>query len=358
MIISGICFLYAEISLNYRRNVLYSRVTAMKSLYSFLALTCALIPWTRVMAQTTLTSSTPVIGFYKFDVPAGTSAWTCGLVTKKQFQGAMSGTVPSSAKSTITVSTAAWSPATFDLHYVEILSGAQQGLIIDIDPATPNTTTQLTVIGKTTGPGSLGLEGNESFCIRRHATLGTVFKNGAGLQAFSDLVTIIGVDGQEKLFGFDGTNWRDGGFTVFSDNVIIYPGQGFLITSGSGAQLTFGGAEVAYVRSGPLKVPAYGGKRNLIGIVSPVVSTPSSAASSVAGSGLGLVAFLNPFSDVINTFSNDGQLRDQAIFGSDGQKLVDGSFSVDRSGFLFPNGSVFVTTPASDVLYTQPALVP
>ena len=315
-------------------------------------------------AQPALTSSTPVIGFYKFDVPAGTSAWTCGLVTKKQFQGAISSTVAGASKSTITASTANWLPGEFDLHYVEILSGPQTGLIIDIDPSTPNTATELTVLGKTTGLGSLGLTGTETFCIRHHATLGTVFKNGAGLQAFSDLVTLVGDDGKGKPFGFDGAAWVDGiGFTIASDNKIIYPGQGFLITSGSSVQLTFGGDVVAYVRSGPLKVPVYGGKQNLVGIVNPLVSTnptdPNYTTSSVLGSGLGLVNFLDPFSGIISTYSTDGGLKTAAVFGSDGATLVDGiNFTTDRSNTPFRNGSAFTVTPPADALYTQPAIIP
>ena len=334
----------------------------MKRPTLLLALTCALLPHSGAMAQTTLTSSTPVIGFYKFDVPVGTSAWTCGLVTKKQFQGAMSSTLPSGSKSTVNVSTATWQPGAFSLHYVEILSGPQEGLIIDIDPTTPNTATQLTVIGKTSGPNGLGLTGTENFCIRKHATLATVFKSGGGLAAYTDYVTLIDGNGLEKAFGYSGTQWFDGGFSIPSNNQIIYPGQGFLITSESAIQITFGGDEVAYVKSGPLKVPVYANKRNLVGVLSPVVSTnPLDSAypsSSVPGSSLGLVAFLEPYTDVINTFTTDGLFADDAVFGSNGSTLVDGGFFLDRSSTPFRNGSVFAITPQVDSLYTQPALVP
>ena len=36
-------------------------------------------------------SSTPVIGFYKFNVPTGNSIWTSGFITKTEFQGASEG---------------------------------------------------------------------------------------------------------------------------------------------------------------------------------------------------------------------------------------------------------------------------
>ena len=310
-----------------------------------------------IMAQT---GASPIIGFYKFTVPSGTSAWTCGLVTKKDFQGAMSATATAGTKSTITASSATWAVGAFPLHYVEILSGPQTGLILDIDPTVANTATQLTVIGKTTGAASFGLTGTETFCIRRHNTLGTVFQNGAGLQDFSDLVTLINDQGKEIVYGLSGGAWVDGGdfFTPKSDT-ILYPGQGFLISTGASTLLTFGGGSVAYVRNGPLKIPVYAGKRNLIGIVSPLVATPPDATSTVPGSSLGLVSFLNGFSDIINTFSNDGLLRDSAVFGSDFVNLVDGqTFSVNKNNTPFANGSAFASTPPTDTIYTQPSLVP
>lgn len=334
----------------------------MKCLFPVLAfLLCGLPP---AFAQTPLASSTPVIGFYKFDVPAGTSAWTCGFVTKKQYQGLIAATVAGTTKSTISIATPAWTPASFDLHYVEILSGPQAGLIIDIDPATPNTANQLTVIGKTTGTGGLGLTGTESFCIRRHATLGTILKNGAGLQPFSDLVTLIDDEGKGTPYGFDGTGWVDGvGFVVPANDKIVYPGQGYLITAGSPVQITIGGDAVAYVHSGPLKIPVYGGKRNLVGILNPLVSTdpadPRYAASSVPGASLGMVEFLDPFSGIISTYTTDGALRTAGVFGTDGVYLVDGvDFFTDRSNAAFRNGTAFAVTPPADKLYTQPALLP
>ena len=76
------------------------------------------------------------------------------------------------------------------------------------------------------------------------------------------------------------------------------------------------------------------------------------------GSALGLVAFLNPFSDIINTFSADGLLSDAAVFGSDGTDLVDGNFVVNQNATPFRNGSVFAVTPPVDSLYTQPSIIP
>ena len=66
-------------------------------------------------AQTALTSSTPVIGFYKFDVPSGTSTWSCALVTKKDFQGAASSIV-GGATSTINVAGTPFSAGSFNSH--------------------------------------------------------------------------------------------------------------------------------------------------------------------------------------------------------------------------------------------------
>src|SRR6186997_1294032 len=77
-------------------------------------------------ANAQATSATPVVGYYKFDVPAGTSTWVCGFVTKKDFQGAATSTAPGAPvggePTTVITQTGASFPA-FGLHYVEILSG-------------------------------------------------------------------------------------------------------------------------------------------------------------------------------------------------------------------------------------------
>jgi hypothetical protein len=309
-----------------------------------------------LMAQS---SSTPVIGFYKFTIPTGTSLWTCGLVTKKDFQGAMTGTATVGTKSTITVDSATWAANSLPLHYVEILSGPQTGLILDIDPATPNTATQLTVLGKTTGAGSFALTGTETFCIRAHATLAKVFLNGAGLNAGTDSVTLIGSAGRAS-YRWTGT-WENADGDDAS-NTIVYPGQAFLITNGKGAvsTLTFGGGEVAYVKSGPTKIPLYRGIPNLVGIINPLVSTDPAdsffASSQNILGDFGLVSALNPGSDNVSIRQNNGNLT------ATGSYLVNGTMidadDNDATNVAVRNGIGIIINVSQDRTWTAPALQP
>jgi hypothetical protein len=304
-----------------------------------------------VLAQP-LTSATPVIGFYKFDVPVGTSIWTCGLVTKKDFQGAAT-SMTAGATSVITSTTAAW-PA-FPLHYAEILSGPQTGLILDI---LSNTATTITVKGNT---ASFGLTGTEQFCIRAHATLGTVFKDGGGLTAGTDFVTLIGETGR-KTYAFNGSFWEDEEVND-ANNIIVYPGQAFLITHSAGttATVTFGGDKVAYVKSGPTKIPLYPGIPNLIGSPNPLVSTnvadPYFAASSSTLGAYGFVQGLQAGSDFIEIRSNTGALASQGVFSSNGSFIEDSELN-DGGTVPVRNGTGLIISVSGSRLMTVPSLLP
>jgi hypothetical protein len=216
-----------------------------------------------ILAATMLTqvasaqsSTTPVIGYYKFDVPAQVSAWTCNFVTKKTFQGAMTGSavgVPlpnTDPTAVITQTGAGWAVnslaetvynpgnPTTEAHvpkfYVELLSGSAEGRILDVISNTADTVRVAGVIPA----------GTTTYCIRAHNTLGKVFAGGAGLEAFSDNVQIFFGDGTSAIASYDGANWSDisGNLTwAPNDDLPIYPGQGFLITAADARVVTFGG---------------------------------------------------------------------------------------------------------------------
>ena len=324
----------------------------MKRLYPVLAFTCALLPLPGAMAQTTLTSSTPVIGFYKFDVPVGTSIWTCGLVTKKAFQGQAS-SMTSGTNSTLTMNGAAW--PTFGLHYVEILSGAQSGLVLDI---LSNTATTLQLKGNT---ASLGLSGTESFCVRSHSTLGSVFQGGAGLNGGTDTVTLVRDTGR-KTYAWNGSGWEDGDLND-AGNTIIYPGQAFLINNGKGSPstVTFGGGEVAYVKSGPIKVPLYRGIPNLVGLVNPLVSTTIGDSNFASSNNLlgnfGLVSSLSAGNDTVALRQNNGSLTPAGVYQSNGSNLEDGELN-DGSNVQVRNGVGLIISVQADRTWTVPSLLP
>jgi hypothetical protein len=301
-------------------------------------------------AQTS--SSTPVIGYYKFDVPSGTTAWNCAFVTKKDFQGAATSITAGTPNSTIAVTGTPFTAGAFNLHYVEILSGARTGLILDV---VSNTTSQIVVEGNST---ALGLTGTETFCVRKHATLSTVFANGGGLAPVDDTVEVFSDTGSSILAAYDGAQWVDAVDFVTPRNPIIYPGQGFKISSLAGSTVTFGGNEVSYVKTGPTKIPVFSGVINLVGVINPLVSTTPPAPGDVATlSQLGFES-LAPVDDLVTVFSTNGVFSEN-IFVHDGSQVVDGVDFVTPKGTVpVRNGQAFQISPLSDGLYTQPQLVP
>lgn len=302
-------------------------------------------------------SSTPVIGFYKVTIPAGTSAWTCSFVTKKDFQGAASSIVGGPTTSLVNVSGSPFTPAAFNLHYIEILSGPHAGMVFDIETTPANTASAITVKGNL-GAGGLALTGTETFCIRKHATISSILSAGGGLTPIDDSVEVFSSTGSSTILTWDGTQWVDGVDFVTPKDVIVYPLQGFKVNSLSGATVTFGGGAVSYVKQGPTKAPVYSGVVNLVGVLSPLADTVSvDPMFSTPLSSLGLGS-LFPVDDLVTRFSTNG-LMTETFYAHDGTLVVDGiDFVTPKGADRISNSQAFQISPLSDGVYTQPQLTP
>jgi hypothetical protein len=329
------------------------------SLLGFVA--AALLP-ASAPAQGT-SSATPVIGYYKFNVPTGSSLWVSGFVTKKDFQGQAT-SVAGGATSSITQTGANWTAGAFNLHYVEILDGPWAGLVLDV---VGNSSSSVTVDGNL-GAGGFNVAQNVRYCIRRHATLGTIFAGGAGLTAFEDSVKLFYDDGSGRSFYYDDTPPGQivaDDFTTPKNDEKVYPGQGMLITAGGPRQLTFGGNEVSYVKDSVTKVPLYGSKTNLVGRINPVVAaTPLGTglaaieSSPVGSAAMGLIdSGLVEYEDEILHFGLNGtQFTRLGIYYYDATQdtIVDGGGTPVTANI--PHGSALVLKPSGDRYYTQPAV--
>lgn len=316
-------------------------------------------------AQTS--SSTPVIGYYKFAVPTGKSIWSCAFVTKKDFQGAAT-SVAGGANTVITQTGAGWTvnqfqtsatPATASSHYVEILSGPSTGTIADI---VSNTATTVTIEGNW---------GNTAFtyAIRKHATLGTVFKT-AGLSPFEDEILIFNDLGQSSRYQFDDTPGAEHivdavDQVTIKDNVVLYPGQGFVLTIGPAKTLTFGGNEVSYVKTGVTRIPLYQGIPNLVGLMDPLVaSAPLTATAANERHTLGTVGLIEsglaPFEDEIALFGiSGGSYTRTGLFYYDDTNvpgdIVDSTTFANANNTQIANGTGFLVKPLSAPrIYVQP----
>ncbi len=307
-------------------------------------------------------SSTPVIGYYKFTVPQGNSLWTCAFVTKKDFQGTAT-SVTGGAQSTITQTGATWSVDGFNTsgapgkssHYVEVLDGPNAGMVFDI---VSNQNSSLVVDGNA---GSSAFK----YCVRKHATLGSIFAT-AGLSPFEDKITLFYDTGAKKDFYFDDTDngILESDFTTVATNEVVYPGQGFLLNVVTSKQLTFGGGELSYVKDSPTRIPLYGNRLNIVGMMNPIVaSAPLTAAAGNEVTVLGATGLLGSslaeYEDEVQKFglTGGGVFTKLATYYFDaGQGDI-----VDINGTPFggtvsvPNGAAFVVRPVADRVYVQPA---
>ena len=322
-------------------------------------------------ASAQASSSTPVIGYYKFDVPSGKSIWSCNFVTRKEFQSAATSVAPTGANTVITQTGAGWStnqfqtsatPLTTSSHYVEILSGPTAGSVADI---VSNTSSTVTIEGNW-GAASF------TYAIHKHATVLSIFKT-AGLGPFEDEVLIFDDQGVAHKYLYDDTVGAESmvDATTFSnkDNDVVYPGQAFVLTIGTVKTLTFGGAAVSYVHTGPLKIPLYGGgKPNLVGLMDPIVaSAPLTATATNERHNVGAIglqgAGLAAFQDEIGIFGISGGAftKTATLYYDDTPPgfIVDSITFADAGATPIPNGTGFLVTPlGASTVYTQPQLVP
>lgn len=303
--------------------------------------------------------SSPIVGYYKFTVPKGQSLWVSGLVTKKEFQTRASSLSPGTSFSTIHFDTSL--TGTFDLHYVEILEGPWAGLVLDIESHTDHS---VTVRGNI-GSSGFNLPSDVAFAIRKHATLGELFKE-AGLSPFEDQIILADDQGVMQTFylTFEGNIVHYYDPQTNRNNEIVYPAQGFILITTNERQLTFGKGEVNQVKDTPTKIAIYGNNRlNLVGLVNPVV------AASPLGGGLlpaehtplaapefGLVSSgLDIFTDLIVPYADtSGILNGQAVFYYDGSTIVN-SQALPASTEI-PHGTAIILLPQFSKYYSQPPL--
>lgn len=331
-----------------------------------LVLACALLPTIRATAQTPLTSSTPVIGFYKFDVPVGQSAWVVGFVTKKEFQGSAVSVAPGANQpdgtptTVITQSGTAWTNNRFPLHYAEVLTpGSQEGLILDIVSNTANT---VTVRGSIpTAP---------VFCIRKHVTLATALPEavGQGLVPGADTLSLYNSNNTiSTYYPISNGVWLADDFITPAGSTIIYPGQGFILSCSNAVQLTIGGSEVAYVKAGPTQVPVYVGQTNFVGLLNPIVPvnsmdplfnnestlTAGGGFVSVGASGISSSGLLAG-QDTVTVFNQGGDLNPLATLYPIGANVFESDFSTISNGFPLLNGrAILVTVETASRVFTQ-----
>lgn len=314
------------------------------------------------VASAQTSSSTPVIGYYKQDFPsAGVYAVSVGFTAKKDFQGALTSTAVIAGETEITQSGASFptSPG-FGNHYVEILSGPNTGLILDI---VSNTATTIRVSGTPT------LAAGTTYCVRKHVTLGSLLNDGAGVVAGEDLVIVLDSNGNEVNALYDGAGvWSDATTLADLSDYVLYPGQGFLYLPSDTRTLTIGGGDISYVKSGDTRVSLVSGVPTLVGLINPLVAnTPSDPIYSTTAvntltqfglrvspvtPGLGMTAD----SDLVVTFSSDGLLDtvNNVLLDSASNDLLDAVSSDVLNNTQIRNGQAVLYIAGGDTSFVLP----
>lgn len=298
----------------------------------------ALISKTECFAQTT--SYSDVVGYETKSFAAGTTGHGYGLVEAAKFQGIASVVTADG----ITVGTAAFTASVFapegglPSHYVQITSGPNEGLVVDI---LGNTTTSISV-----GTGDLaGVTGTPTFVIRPHMKVSKLFQGNTSLSDYSDTVTLYNSDGTTTTLLRDSaqtTGWLDSGTFAASD-AIIYPGQAFLLSTSGAGSFTNSGV----VNPAKTVVPIFAGLVNLVSLSNP------SNGKDIQQVNLG--SNLADYADTVGTFSTDGSLTQNNSLlwaGSTEGFLDSGTFGV-ATGVTAGGTSALLVNASSNTSWIQ-----
>jgi hypothetical protein len=301
------------------RNPFFS---SMKTCLALTILGAALLTVPNAFGQTPPPAATSgVVGFSALSVPSGFAFVVPTLVNSSVFQGQAA---ISSDGLTITPTTApSWTVGAYNAtsfasptpnypkFYAEIVSGANEGLILDISS---NSATALTMVSAVTPAGLRGT--TVQIAIREHMTLNKIVQGATGLSGFSDSANVFNANGSTSTRFYDGAgSWLAEDFATPAGHTVIYPGTGFAFTATTPVSFNFMGE----VKPTKTKVTLYAASTNIVGALNPASATPfygNSISTSLAA-----------YADGINNFSTDGQLTTVGTYFSDGSVMLDAGFS-------------------------------
>lgn len=254
-------------------------------------------------AQTT--SYSDVVGYNTLSFPAGNSTHAATFVKGNVFQGVASSktvdtlTIPSSSLGALGPSSG------LPTHYVKITSGAMEGYVFDV---LSSTATSITIDGDLTPA-----EATPSFVVRAHVKASELFAGNTSLSPGLDTVTVFNPDSTSTVLLWVGTDSATGWVDPVTEAVVdavIYPGQGFVLTTVGSGNYRFQGT----VENTPTVVPIFPGAVNLVTLASPGGGTK---ALQTSGLGANMASGL----DTVEFWSQDGSLSSTEVYlwaGADG----------------------------------------
>jgi hypothetical protein len=286
------------------------------------------------------TVSTPIVGFEKKTFPSGTTGHGVGFVQAAAFQGTATSVAADSLAVTGTSFTANQFAPTSGVpnYYIQITSGSQTGLVVDILGNSP------TVLNVAAGDLA-NVSGTPTFVVRPHLKVSSLFQGNADLVDYTDTLTIYNSDGTVSTLLRDSTSstgWLDSTTFNASDSV-IYPGQGFLLsTSGTGSFTSTG-----IVNPTQTIVPIYAGFVNLVSLSNP------SNNKDIQNINLG--ANLIDYTDTVGLFSSDGSLDQNTslIWAGASDGFLDATSFTPAAGVNTGGTSAIIVNASSDTTWLQ-----
>jgi len=296
-----------------------------------------------VMAGNAQTVTSGVVGYQVQSFSAGNTVHAVTFVKPDKFIGVAS----SKTASSLTVTGASFpnyglvdgSPT----HYVKILDGPLTGYVFDV---ISSISTSIVVDGSLSTAGT-----TPKFLVREHIRASDVFATSTGFTDVQDTFTLFNSDGSTTVGLRLGADSPTGWISPASEqpiNPIIYPGQGFLLTTASSGTFTYANT----VDTTPTAVPLYPRTVNLVSRASP-----ASNSIGLADSGIGLN--MTPVSDTVEFWTNNGSLAtvDVALsLGVDG--FVNPASEAPTTTALLANAVVNVTVSAPTVWLAPAAYTP
>lgn len=292
-------------------------------------------------------STSAITGIYDLNIPSGNSAWVCGLVGADLYQSAaVTVTADVDGKALVTFDAPGWTVGAFPRHYAEPQSGTNQGLALDILSNTADT------LKLDTTPAAAGLSSGMTFIVRKHATLAGLLPDGGGLIPFVDTISLFGSSGLQTTYFFN--NGSNTWITVLgqdASNVIVRPGQGFVMQVGAAKTVTFGKGEICYLKTTPTRVRVHANVPNILGALNPLGGTSTTLGS------FGVTTSLQIFNDSVVTLA-PGSLSQTGTYLSAGSNLINSGTGQVSDGAAVPAGAgVVINVNAVKNINTAPVSV-
>ena len=219
-------------------------------------------------AGTALAVTTPVAGYYQFVGKGGGNLFIPSVVNPAVFSGQLTAASATTLTPALSMTADAYNKGlVYPTHYVEITSGPNAGVALDI---LSNTAAVITLIDNIS---ALSLTGTETIKIRPHITLkSSLAAAEALLNPYSDSATFYAIDGTflTYFYGADGgTGWSSDYANPDGNLRPVPPGTGYVLGLVADVGLTV----IGEVKDTPTVAMLGGGVVNIVGPMNPLVGT-------------------------------------------------------------------------------------